>query len=165
MRLTIFAAALASAAMISSASMAASPMPMDSPIMIDGINTVCTGIGDGAQNDTRWASYPIRIEFSNRAAQYLSGAHVVISNASGKPLSAFDCAGAWVLLQLPAGDYKVTANLLWNQGGGARSASFSPPASGQKRVVLQFPIGQAAAKIVAPKPKTTKPAMMHSGTH
>jgi hypothetical protein len=128
---------------------------MDSPIMIDGISTVCTGIGDGAQNDARWASYPIRIEFSNRAAQYLSGAHVVLSNASGKALSAFDCAGAWVLLKVPAGNYKVTANLLWNQGGGVRSATFSPPESGQKRVVLQFPIGEAAAKTTATAPSGT----------
>jgi hypothetical protein len=39
---------------------------------------------------------------------------------------------------LPPGDYKVDATLLNNQGGGTRSAEFSPPAEGQKRVVLQF---------------------------
>lgn len=111
---------------------------MDNPITVNGIDTVCTGIGDEAQHDPRWAAYPIRVEFSNGGAQYLSGAHVVLSQAGGRTLAALDCAGAWVLFKLAPGNYRVDATLLYNQGGGTRSASFSPPATGQKRVVLQF---------------------------
>jgi hypothetical protein len=115
-------------------------VPMDRPITIGGVQTVCTGIGDEAQHDPRWFAYPIRIEFSNDGAQYLSGAHVVLSSADGKPLAALDCAGAWVLFKLEPGNYRVDATLLYNQGGGSRSAAFSPPATGQRRVVLQFKV-------------------------
>jgi hypothetical protein len=115
----------------------ADPLPMDTPVNADGVESVCTGIGSD-QDDPRWKAYPVRVEFSNGGAQYLAGAHVVLSSG-GKTMTAFDCAGAWVLFKLAPGTYKVTASLLYNQGGGTRSAAFSPPASGQKRVVLQFP--------------------------
>lgn len=117
---------------------AQSYVSMDSPININGVEAVCTGIGDEAEHDPRWASYPIRVEFSNGGAQYLSGAHVVLGSAGGRTLAALDCAGPWVLFKLSPGSYKLDASLLNNQGGGTRSATFSPPATGQKRVVLDF---------------------------
>ena len=110
----------------------------NNPIVINGIDTVCTGVGHEAQNDPRWSTYPIRVEFSNGGAQYLSGAHVVLFAAGGKQLAELDCAGAWVLFKLAPGTYKIEATLLNNQGGGVHGATFSPPATGQKRVVLQF---------------------------
>lgn len=125
-------------AMAASPALAQSYVPMDNPITINGVDTVCTGIGDEAQHDPRWKAYPIRVEFSNGGAQYLSGAHVVLSSTGGKTLAALDCAGPWVLFKLGPGNYTVSATLLSNQGGGERSATFSPPATGQKRVVLQF---------------------------
>jgi hypothetical protein len=115
-------------------------MPMDTPTSINGIDTVCTGIGDEAQHDPRWLAYPVRIEFSNGAAQYVSGAHVELSSAGGKSLASVDCDGAWVLFKLAPGSYSVTATLTGAQGGGARSAHFSPPPTGQKRVVLDFSV-------------------------
>lgn len=42
----------------------ADPMPMDQPVTNGGIETVCTGIGS-AQDDPRWQTYPVRVEFSN----------------------------------------------------------------------------------------------------
>ena len=111
-------------------------IPMDTPVTINGIDTVCTGIAD-SKDDPRWKTYPIRVEFSNGGAQYLSGAHVTLFEGP-KTLAALDCAGSWVLFKLPPGSYRVEVSLLNNQGGGARSATFSPPAHGQKRVVLQF---------------------------
>jgi hypothetical protein len=116
----------------------ADPLPMDNPVTADGVETVCTGIGS-AQDDPRWKDYPVRVEFSNGGAQYLAGARITLSG-KGKTMAAFDCAGSWVLFKLAPGSYKVTAKLTGNQGGGAaRSATFSPPATGQKRVVIQFP--------------------------
>lgn len=112
-------------------------LPMDRPITINGITTVCTGIGEDAQHDPRWKAYPIRVEFSNGGAQYLAGAHVVLKKDM-TDLVSIDCSGSWVLFQLPAGDYTVTASLLYHPNQPARSASFSPPAKGQKRVVLEF---------------------------
>jgi hypothetical protein len=116
----------------------ADPMPMDQAIAMNGVQTVCTGIGDSAQTDPRWKAYPIRVEFSNGGAQYLSGAHVTLSSG-GKVLTSFDCSGAWVLFGVKPGSYKVEATITDQPGAGTRSATFSPPASGQKRVVIQFP--------------------------
>ncbi|HEY1613899.1 MAG TPA: carboxypeptidase-like regulatory domain-containing protein [Rhizomicrobium sp.] len=113
------------------------PAPMDKPFSIGGIDTVCTGIGDDAQHDPRWLTYPIRIEFANAAQQYLSGAHVVLTGAGGKSLATLDCDGAWVLFRLPPGMYHVTATLL-GQSSLTASGTFSPPPSGQKRVILNF---------------------------
>jgi hypothetical protein len=57
-------------------------MPMDTPVPIGSAHAVCTGVGQGAENDPRWASFPIRLEFSNKGAQYLSGVHLDLSTAS-----------------------------------------------------------------------------------
>src|SRR5215475_12160723 len=66
------------AAIILAAAVTAPPAPpsmaMDTPVSFGGIQVVCTGVGS-AKDDPQWASCPIRIEFSNNGAQYLSGAH------------------------------------------------------------------------------------------
>ena len=117
----------------------AGPIPMDNPISIDGVDTVCTGIGDEAQHDARWAAYNTRIEFSKGGQQYLSGAHVVLADSHGKTLAALDCSGAWVLFKLSPGKYKVTATLTEQPGAGTKSTMISPPATGQKRFIIAFP--------------------------
>lgn len=114
-------------------------VPMDTPTTINGIDTVCTGIGDEAQHNPQWLAYPVRIEFSNGGAQYLTGAHVDLSTAGGGRIASLDCNGAWVLFRLGPGLYKVTATLM-SQPGGTASATFSPPRAGQKRVVLDFSV-------------------------
>ena len=116
----------------------ADPLPMDKPATMNGVEAVCTGIGS-AQDDPRWKAYPVRVEFSNGGAQYLAGAHVKLGSGTTE-LASFDCSGAWVLFRLKPGNYKVSATLTDQPGGGERSATFSPPASGQKRVVIQFPV-------------------------
>ncbi|MBV9572302.1 MAG: hypothetical protein JO056_13765 [Alphaproteobacteria bacterium] len=117
---------------------AADPLTMDEPTTVNGVETVCTGIGS-AQEDPRWKAYPVRVEFSNGGSQYLAGAHVTLG-AGGKQLAAFDCSGSWILFRLKPGTYKVSATLTDQPQGGERSATFSPPAHGQKRVVIQFPL-------------------------
>ncbi|HEY2033390.1 MAG TPA: hypothetical protein VGH02_06845 [Rhizomicrobium sp.] len=119
----------------------ADPLPMDQPITVNGIETACTGIGDQAKTDPRWPAYPIRVEFSNGGAQYLSGAHVTLSQG-GKTLTSFDCSGAWVLFKnlRPGATYKVAATITGQPGAGEKSATFTPPSSGQKRVVIQYPV-------------------------
>ena len=119
----------------------ADPLPMDKPVTVDGIETACSGIGDQAKENPLWKSYPVRVEFSNGGAQYLSGAHVTLSQG-GKTLTSFDCSGAWVLFKnLKVGTtYKVAATITDQPGAGEKSVSFTPPASGQKRVVIQYPV-------------------------
>jgi hypothetical protein len=118
----------------------AASIPMDQPITVNGVETACSGIGDAPKGTPMWKTYPIRVEFSNGGAQYLSGSHVTLSQG-GKVLTSFDCSGAWVLFKgLNAGStYKVSATITDQLGAGAKSATFQPPASGQKRVVIQYP--------------------------
>jgi hypothetical protein len=118
----------------------AESLPMDTPITVNGIETACSGIGDAPKTDPRWPAYPVRVEFSNGGAQYLSGAHVRLSEG-GKTLTSFDCAGSWVLFKnlKPGATYKVAATIT-GQPAGEKSVNFTPPASGQKRVVIQYPV-------------------------
>jgi hypothetical protein len=136
MKLLQVAAGAALAAALISETAHADSVPMDAPITMGSVEAVCTGIGS-AKDDPRWAAYPIRVEFSNGGAQYLSGAHVKLSNAAHQPLADFDCLGSWVLLKLASGTYSVTATIDGSKAK-AKSATFQPPAKGQKRVVLQF---------------------------
>jgi hypothetical protein len=125
------AAALAAAAAVGAS---AAPLPMDAPIVLGNVETVCTGIGEG-RNDPRWKSYPVRMEFADPQARYLAGAHVVLSDAAGRAAAEFDCAGAWVLMRMPRGLYSVTARI----GTASATEKFQTPATGQLRVIVRFP--------------------------
>jgi hypothetical protein len=119
----------------------ADSLPMDRPITVNGIETACSGIGEQAKENPLWKTYPVRVEFSNGGAQYLSGAHVVLSEGH-TVLTSFDCSGAWVLFKdlKPGTTYKVSATITDQPGAGEKSVSFTPPSSGQKRVVIQYPV-------------------------
>jgi len=117
------------------------PMEMDKPISFGPLQIACSGVGS-AKDDPEWKAYPIRIEFSNAAAQYLSGAHVTIS-MGGKQVADLNCAGPWVLVQGQAGSYRVEATIN-GAGPGTASADFKLTSGGpQKRVVLRFKSEQA----------------------
>jgi hypothetical protein len=124
-------------AAIVGAPVSAAVLPMDAPTKVGSVDAVCTGVGS-AKDDPRWAAYPIRLEFSNSGAQYLSGENVKLMDKTGQPLGEFDCTGPWVLLQLVKGTYSVTASIP-AQNLGPKTVRFDTPATGQKRVVIQFP--------------------------
>jgi hypothetical protein len=133
-----------SAAIVLAAAMVApampQPMAMDTPVSFGGVETVCTGVGS-AKDDPQWAAYPIRIEFSNGGAQYLSGAHVTLSDG-GKAVADLNCAGPWVLVKGTPGAYHVTASINGSLAKPA-TAAFTLGNGAQKRVVLRFPDFQA----------------------
>ncbi|MBV9046501.1 MAG: hypothetical protein JO294_15370 [Alphaproteobacteria bacterium] len=112
------------------------PMAMDTPVSMGGLETVCTGVGS-AKDYPQWSAFPVRIEFANAGAQYLSGAHVTISRGSAV-LADLNCAGPWVLVRGAPGSYSVTASM---NGSTARPASsgFRMGTAGQQRLVLRFP--------------------------
>jgi hypothetical protein len=116
------------------------PMAMDTPVSFGNIQTVCTGVGS-AKDDPQWSQYPVRIEFSNDGAQYLSGAHVTLLQG-GKPIADLNCAGPWVLVKGPAGNYNVTATMNGSTAKPANGA-FDLRNGPTKRVVLRFPDFQA----------------------
>jgi len=114
----------------------ADPMAMDTPVQMNGLETVCTGVGE-TKDDPKWLSYPVRIEFSNGGAQYLSGATVRISHGA-ETVGSLDCPGAWVLLRGAPGEYRVDVTID-NSSAKAVNASFRMGSGPQKRIVLRFP--------------------------
>jgi hypothetical protein len=115
----------------------AAPLPMDVPVTLGSVETVCTGIGEG-KNDPRWKTYPIRVELTDANAHYIAGAHVVLSGADGTAMAELDCSGSWVLFKMPRGLYSVAGRI----GTETAVAKFQTPMTGQMRVVLRFPSGQ-----------------------
>jgi len=112
-------------------------LPVDAPTTVNGVELACTGIGQ-TRADTRWEAYGVRLEFSNARNEYLTGGAVVVRDARGRELVNVDCDAPWILLKLPKGAYRVEGRLL-ESAAKPRSAPFIAPASGQLRVVLQFP--------------------------
>ena len=123
-------------AFCAAAAQADGPLALNNPVMVSGIETVCTGIAQ-TRDDPRWTAYPVRIEFSNTAAQLVAGAHVVLTKAGGAKLAEFGCPASVVLFKLSPGRYKVTATISPTPRGTV-SAQFESPAKGQKLVNLQF---------------------------
>ena len=121
-------------------SVAADPLPMDRPLQLNGLEVVCTGIGE-SKDDPHWKAYPIRIEFSNGGAQYLSGATVKITQGA-RQIASLDCPGAWVLVKGTVGKYRVDASID-NSNAKTVSARINMGAGAQKRIVLRFPDFQA----------------------
>lgn len=115
----------------------AAVLPMDAPTKIGSIEAVCTGVGS-AKDDPKFAAYPIKLEFSNAGAQFVSNEHVTVMNNTGANIAEFDCQGPWVLLQLSKGTYSVTATQP-DAAHGPKTVKFDTPATGQKRVEIQFP--------------------------
>lgn len=109
----------------------------DAAASVNGVELACTGIGQ-TRDDARWLAYPVRIEFSNARNEYLVGAAITVRDAAGRELVNASCDAPWILLRLPKGAYRVEGRILGSSAK-PRSAPFASPASGQLRVVLQFP--------------------------
>jgi hypothetical protein len=112
-----------------------SGLPMNTPTTVNGTELVCTGIGDTAQKDPRWASYPLRIEIVGKGGQWLADADITVAKDKSQ-LFAVHCGGPWLLAKLPAGAYQISATLA--QGGSATTKAYVKT-SGQGRAILRFP--------------------------
>jgi hypothetical protein len=111
-------------------------MGWDSEMTIAGVGLACTGIG-GTKDDPKWLAYPLRIEFANRAREYLINATVALSDDKGAKLFTVTCPGAWLLLKVPSpAPYRVDALV---NGRAAPTTTVKSPAKGQQRVILVFP--------------------------
>jgi len=111
-------------------------MGWDSEMTIAGVGLACTGIG-GTKDDPKWLAYPLRIEFANRAREYLIDATVTLTDNKGAKLFTVTCPGAWLLLKLPSpAPYRVDALI---KGQAAPTTTVRSPAKGQTRVILVFP--------------------------
>ena len=113
------------------------PMAVDRDVVVAGVPVACTGIGD-TRADSKWAGYPIRVEFSNALNEYMADATIALVDAKGEAVLIVRCDSPWLLLNPPPGSYAVYAQLMGSPVA-MRSARFTVPGHGQKRIVLQFP--------------------------
>ena len=79
----------------------------DTPTTINGVETVCTGVGS-AKDDPRWSAYPVKIVIANTAGENVAAMQIALT-ANGKPVVQTICDAPWILFKLPAGHYGVTA--------------------------------------------------------
>jgi len=102
----------------------------DQPVMIGGIETVCTGVGS-AKDNPAWSAYPVKLVFADPSGANLAQVHLSVTRA-GKPLMETECDAPWVLMKLPSGQYDVAATV----PGGSRvgKASFATKGGAQQTV-------------------------------
>ena len=118
-------------------------LPPDEPVVVNGLDLVCTGVGEDARNDPRWRDYSVRIEFANADAQYLSDAVLAVARADGEQLFEVTCDSPWILANLEPGKYVLAAT----HEGIVKTEKFSAPKTGQGRFVVRFP------EVAGDKPK------------
>ena len=109
----------------------------DQPVVIGGIETVCTGVGS-AKDNPAWSAYPVKLVFANSAGEDLAQVHVAVMQA-GKPVVETDCDAPWVLMKLPAGSYNVSATMPGNSGTRMGTASFATKGGAQQTVTVMLP--------------------------
>jgi hypothetical protein len=109
----------------------------DTPTTINGVETVCTGVGS-AKDDPRWGAYPVKIVIANTAGENVAAMQIALTT-NGKPVVQTTCDAPWILFKLPAGRYGVTATMA-TPPGTSRKADFATSGSGaQKEVTIAFP--------------------------
>ncbi len=96
----------------------------DTPMDVNGVETVCTGVGLEARSDPKWKAYPLHVEFVGKGGQMLGDAKVSITGG-GKTFD-ITCKGPWLLMKLPAGSYHLAADL-------------SDPGTGHKEMNVRVP--------------------------
>ncbi|HEX4026132.1 MAG TPA: hypothetical protein VHX18_00840 [Rhizomicrobium sp.] len=106
----------------------------DTPTNINGVDTVCTGVGS-AKDDPRWKAYPVKIVLATTGGADLANAHVTLAKG-GQTLVETDCDAPWILFKAPPGQYTATATLIGGSGQ-SHSASFTS-GTAQKEVTILF---------------------------
>ncbi len=114
----------------------AQTLPVDQETTINGVEVACSGIGDEAADDPRWLAYPVRIEFADGQAEYLSDLDISIATARGVTIVRVHCDSPWFLAKLRPGKYRVSATF---EGRLTKTVKFTAGATGQSRTIVRFP--------------------------
>ena len=110
----------------------------DTPTDVNGVETVCTGVGS-AKDDPRWSAYPVKLVFANTAGEDVATERVTLTQGR-HTVMATECDAPWLLIKAPAGRYSVTATVDGQAGTRIAKAKFSTTDTGaQKTVTLEFP--------------------------
>ena len=136
------------------------PLPMDNPISIDGVQTVCTGIGDEAQHDPRWLAFPIlhRIFQWRCAISLWRACRAVVF--SGQAARGARLRGALGAVSGRAGQLQGDRNFHGRPRRRHSQCHFSPPSQGPE---ARRPRLQASAQTTKLR-QTAKPGSQLMGT-
>jgi hypothetical protein len=102
-----------------------------------GVDYIAGGVGESgrAEIEAVQDQYSLKLVFAYTNGEFLAQVKVVISDAAGKTLVSTDADGPWLLVDLPAGTYKVDATV----NGQTKTEQVSVPASGLKTVNILWP--------------------------
>ena len=70
----------------------------------------CSGIGEEGRAAAQSVPHTLRLVFARPDGHYLGNVAARITDGGGTELVAAQCPGPWILLDLPAGTYKVFAS-------------------------------------------------------
>ncbi len=77
----------------------------------DGSPYVTGGVGQSERTalEDRFGDYSLKLVFAKRSGEFLAGVRVVVRDENGRSLIQTVTRGPWLLADLPAGTYHLTA--------------------------------------------------------
>jgi hypothetical protein len=120
----------------------ATHIPSNNVTTVNGVKTVCTGVGKNTREDPSWKNFAVKMESAAPSGDYLGGLTLDVASNKGTPVLAVSCDSPWLLMDLPPGSYKVTA---WSGHRGPKTVMVHATGKGQARYVLAFPKAAAPA--------------------
>jgi hypothetical protein len=113
-------------------------LPRNIPVDVRGVQVVCTGLDPATRDDRRWEAYPLKLEFQGADGRLIAFAQVSINDMRGRNIISVRCPSSWLLLGLPAGDYKASVAAAQ---GEMNDLGFVVPREGQKSVMVRLAPG------------------------
>jgi hypothetical protein len=80
----------------------------------DGVRWLSGGVGEVERQaimETVAKDYSLKLEFARADGSYLSNVDVIVSDAHGQAVATVTSSGPWLLLDLPAGAYRIRASI------------------------------------------------------
>lgn len=117
----------------------------DRPTTINGIRVACDGVGLDERSNPAWNDYALKLSFVGSDGQYLGDEHIDVTG-NGHEVS-MRCQGPWAMLDLPAGTYRVAADV---DQIGSRNFTARVSGLGQTKIAIRFP--NAGGRIASSQP-------------
>ncbi len=100
-----------------------------------GVTWLSGGVGDAERQaimDAAVGSYNLKLEFARQDGSYLGDVDVLIRDSHGATMLEVSSNGPWLLTNLPAGTYRVSASA----NGRTFEEAVAVPGSGLKTIVF-----------------------------
>jgi hypothetical protein len=94
----------------------------------------CSGVGLEEREAAEQVPHNLRLVFAQADGHYLGGVETRLSDMAGAEILTVRCPGPWVLLNLPAGRYRVTASL----GGVTQTRDIAVSGDRRQKQVFRF---------------------------